>query len=140
MVIKKLTPNLAVNDITQTVTFYTKNLGFELLMAVPESQDGIENILSSDKNYVYALMKRDGVELMFQGMDTFQQDIVFARGLEIGGCVSFYMEVENIAEIYQAIQAKSIPVSELKTTWYGMREFYVQDLNGYILGFAENQA
>jgi hypothetical protein len=26
---------------------------------------------------------------------------------------------------------------ELETTWYGMREFYIKDCNGYILGFAE---
>ena len=32
-------PNFAVADIRQTVQFYCENLGFELVMAVPETQD-----------------------------------------------------------------------------------------------------
>ncbi|EKB58258.1 hypothetical protein HMPREF9700_02066 [Bergeyella zoohelcum CCUG 30536] len=33
--------------------------------------------------------------------------------------------------------AYNLQITELKTTWYGMQEFYLKDLNGYILGFAE---
>jgi len=28
-------------------------------------------------------------------------------------------------------------VQDLATTWYGMREFYIRDLDGYLLGFGE---
>jgi hypothetical protein len=27
--------------------------------------------------------------------------------------------------------------TEMQLTWYGVKEFYVKDNNGYILGFAE---
>jgi len=35
------------------------------------------------------------------------------------------------------MKSKNLQVTDLKTTWYGMQEFYLKDLNGYILGFAE---
>ena len=30
-------------------------------------------------------------------------------------------------------------MKEIDTTWYGQREFYVRDCNGYILAFATMQ-
>ena len=34
----------------------------------------------------------------------------------------------------------NLMVKELSTTWYGMKEFYIYDNNGYVLGFAEQKA
>ncbi|MDR1385814.1 MAG: VOC family protein [Planctomycetaceae bacterium] len=65
MKINKLTPNFAVTDIRQTVQFYCENLGFELVIAVPVTQDGVEQQLSDGKEYVYVLLKKDDIELMF---------------------------------------------------------------------------
>lgn len=139
MHIAKLTANLAVRDIKQTVAFYTEYLGFELVMVVPESQSSIEQSMSDSKDYVYALMRHNEVEIMFQRLDTFKQDIKLAEHLNIAASVSFYMEVVDIVEVYQSMRNTNNFVTELKTTWYGMREFYMQDINGYILGFAEQK-
>lgn len=137
MKICKISPNFEVTDIKKTTAFYTENLGFNLIMAVPESQDGIDQTFLENKEYVYALVQRDNVEFMFQRSDTFKNDVVFSRGLAIGATVSFYMEIESINEFYLALKHKNLQLTELKTTWYGMQEFYLKDLNGYILGFAE---
>ncbi len=137
MKIKKLSPNFAVTDIKKTVAFYTEYFGFTLVMAVPESQDGVEQTLSEHKTYVYAMVKKESVELMFQRSDSFKNDVIFAKDLNMGATVSFYMEIEGIAELYQSLKSKNLQVTELKTSWYGMQEFYVKDLNGYIIGFAE---
>ena len=83
------------------------------------------------------MMQSGNVEVFFQRSDTFQEDVVFSRGLPIGASVSFYVEIEGIEAFYQSLKQKQLPVTELRTTWYGMREFYVTDVNGYILGFAE---
>lgn len=133
----KLTPNFEVADIKQTVKFYQDNFGFNLIMAVPETQDRIDQLFADDMEYVYALVFKDNIELMFQRTDTFKVDVVFSKGLAIAASVSFYMEVEGIEEFYQEIKYKEINATELKTAWYGMREFYMQDINGYILGIAE---
>lgn len=133
----KLTPNFEVNNIRQTVEFYIEHIGFKLIMAVPESQDGIEQSLAEGKEYVYAMMQKDNVELMFQRSDSFKNDVIFSKELPIGASVSFYMDIEGIKEFYETLKGKKLQITELKTTWYGMQEFYLKDLNGYILGFAE---
>lgn len=133
----KLTPNFEVKNIRETVEFYQSVLGFSLTMAVPETQDGIEQTLADGKEYVYALVSKDNVEMMFQRTDSFKEDISLAKELSLGASVSFYMEIDGIDDFYGQIKDKSIKPTELKTAWYGMREFYITDNNGYILGFAE---
>ncbi len=38
---------------------------------------------------------------------------------------------------YDGERRDSISGILYSNTWYGMKEFYVKDINGYILGFAE---
>ena len=137
MKISKLSPNFEVSDIRKTVAFYTENFGFNLIMAVPETQDGIDQTFAENKEYVYAMIQKDNVEFMFQRSDTFKNDVVFSKGLNIGATVSFYMDVEGIKEFYQDLKSRNIELTELKTTWYGMQEFYIKEVNGYILGLEE---
>jgi uncharacterized glyoxalase superfamily protein PhnB len=134
---KKLTPNFEVSNVKQTVDFYSKHLGFKLVMLVPESQDGIEQSFAEEKEYVYAMVQKDDVEIFFQRTDTFKEDVIFSQGLSIGASVSFYMDIEGIMEFHETLKDKKLQITELKTTWYGMQEFYMKDLNGYILGFAQ---
>ncbi len=133
----KLTPNFEVKDIRETVKFYQSVLGFSLVMAVPETQDGIEQTLSENKEYVYALVSKDNVEMMFQRTDSFKQDLTFAKNLPFGASVSFYMEIEGLDDFYNDIKDKVKEITKPKLAWYGMKEFYTKDPNGYILGFAE---
>ena len=137
MKVNKLTPNFEVANIKETVSFYHDVLGFNLVMAVPATQDGIEQQLSDNKEYVYALVSKDNVELMFQQTDSFKQDVILSAKLPIGASVSFYMEVDGINDFYNEVKSKNIKTTELKKAWYGMNEFYLNDNNGYILGFAE---
>ncbi len=69
MELKKLAPNFAVPDIEKTVAFYRDMLGFKLEIAVPEDKSGVEQELGEKKKYIYAMMSRDGVGVMFQRMD-----------------------------------------------------------------------
>ncbi len=137
MKVNRLTPNFEVSDIRKTVRFYQDNLGFNLVMAVPETQDGIEKTMSDDKDYYYVVMQRGDVEFMFEKSDKYLSDAVFLKTKNIGASVSFYMEVEGIESFYNKIKSKELETTELKQMWYGMREFYMKDINGYVLGFAE---
>lgn len=137
MKVNKLTPNFEVKDIRETVEFYQSILGFTLIMAVPETQDGVEQSFTSGKTYVYALVSKDNVEIMFQQTKSFKRDVLFAKDLPIAASVSFYMEMEGVENFYKHLKTKGLNPTELKTAWYGMREFYLTDNNGYILGFAE---
>jgi len=139
MELKKLAPNFAVQDIEKTVAFYRDVLGFKLEMAVQEDKSGVEQELTEKKKYIYAMMSRDGVGVMFQRTDSIGEDVPPLKGVPIGASVSFYIEVEDIDALYQEIKSKAEIVKELETVWYGMQEFYVKDCNGYILGFAERK-
>jgi len=66
MELKKLAPNFAVQDIEKTVAFYRDVLGFKPEMAVPEDKSGVEQELSAGKKYIYAMMSRGSVQVMFQ--------------------------------------------------------------------------
>ncbi len=126
-----------MSNVKQTVDFYSKHLGFKLVMAVPESQDGIDQSFVEEKEYVYAMVQKDNVEIFFQRSDSFKNDVVFSQDLSIGASVSFYMDIEGIKQLHEDLKSKNLQITELKTTWYGMQEFYLKDINGYILGFAE---
>lgn len=134
---KKLTPNFEVNNVKHSVDFYSKYLGFNLVMTVPESQDGIEYSFAKEKEYVYAMVQKDDVELFFQRTDSFKDDVILSQGIPIGASVSFYMDIEGINEFYETLKNEKLQITDMKTTWYGMQEFYLKDLNGYILGFAQ---
>lgn len=137
MKISKLTPNLEVSDIRETASFYEKHLAFQVVMAVPKSQDRIDQEFLPDTEYVYVMMKKDTIEIFFQRTDTFKEDVVFAQGLPIGASMSIYLDIIGIEDFYKELKSKNLEITDLKTTWYGMQEFYMKDLNGYILGFAE---
>ncbi len=66
-------------------------------------------------------------------------EITITELAKTGASVSFYMEVENLDAFYREIKGKVEVVKELSTTWYGMKEFYIYDNNGYVLGFAEQK-
>ncbi len=139
MELKKLAPNFAVQDIGKTVVFYRDVLGFKLEMVVPEDKSDVLPELTERTKYIYAMMSRDGVGVMFQRMDSIGEDVPPLKGVPIGASVSFYIEVEDINALYQEMKPKAEVVKELETAWYGMQEFYIKDCNGYILGFAESK-
>jgi len=136
---KKLNPNLMVKNVKETVKFYEENLGFKLIIAVPETQDGVLDEISKDKKIVYALVKNDYVEIMFQSEDSFKEDVPVLKESVIGASCTFYIEIENLEDFYKSIKNKVEVVKNLFTTWYGMKEFYIRDNNGYILTFAESK-
>jgi uncharacterized glyoxalase superfamily protein PhnB len=137
MKVNKLTPNFEVKDIRETVHFYQSVLGFSLVMAVPETQDRIEQSIDDMTEYVYALVSKDTVEMMFQRSDSFKRDVEMAKGMPVGASVSFYMEMTGLDPFYNDLKDKVAEITAPALAWYGMKEFYVKDPNGYILGFAE---
>ena len=139
MKFKKLTPNMMVDDVRESVKFYTDILGFTLNMVVPEDSKTIDNELKDDNKYVYAMVSRDEVFIMLMNKDVFGEDLPMLKGATIGASVSFYCDVDNINKVYNSLKGKVDIAIDLHTTWYGMQEFYIKDCNGYILGFAERK-
>ena len=126
MVLKKLTPNLMVEDVNETVTFYQDVLGFALLASVPE-----------EGQFNWAMMQHDAVEIMFQSRASLTKDVPLFKDKAIGGSLTLYIDVEDIKGLYGQVQNRVTILHEMATTFYGTREFTIQDCNGYILTFAQ---
>ena len=137
MKFNKLTPNFSVRDVRETVAFYKDLLEFKLEMVVPDGSTQIETIISEGVEYAYAMMSKNGIYVMFLKEDSFKCDLPLLNEFPLGASVSFYIEVDDIEEVYNQLKSRVKMAKELETTWYGMQEFYIRDCNGYILAFAE---
>ena len=135
---KKLTPNLAVKNIRETIEYYQNNFGFEIGMAVSEDKSSMGAELVENKEYVWAMIACGDVTLMLQRTDNFNEDIGVSVN-ELGASATLYMEVEDVNSLYASVKNSVNIIKEIDTTWYGQREFYVRDCNGYILAFATMQ-
>lgn len=127
MPLSKLTPNMMVENVAETVDFYRDVLGFDLIMAVPEGNP-----------VDWALMQRDEVEVMFQARASLTDELPLFAGRPIGGALTFYIDMQGVEALYEQIRAQVRVVQDLQTTFYGKREFAIQDCNGFILTFAED--
>jgi uncharacterized glyoxalase superfamily protein PhnB len=117
-----VSPTLAVRNMKQTIQFYRDSLGFKMGMAFPDAD-----------NPEYADLSKDGMVIMFipaknVGIDTKQK-------LGIG--VNLYMQIDgDIDEYYRELKDKGVKVVvDIKDEPYGIRDFMVEDINGYKLTF-----
>ena len=133
---KKLTPNLAVKDIKETVRYYQTNFGFELQMAVSEDKSIMGSEFVDDTEYIWAMISRGDITIMLQREDNLKEDLGIDFFDKINASGTFYIEVEDVNALYEEVKSKVSIIKDIDTTWYGQREFYVQDINGYILAFA----
>lgn len=126
MTLKKLTPNLMVEDVQQTLAFYQDVLGFKVSMTLPDQPP-----------FNFAIVQRDEVEFMFQSRSSLSENVPALTGHPIGASQTFYIEVEGLKKLYEALREQVDIVVDLHTTFYGTQEFYFRDMNGYILSFTE---
>jgi uncharacterized glyoxalase superfamily protein PhnB len=132
---KSLSPNLAVKDIKQTVSYYQDNFGFEIEMLVDSLQEDFSPEIKKDKDYIWALIKKGDVSLMLQEENSMKEDIGnFFK--EIGASITLYIEVDDVDTLYEKVKENVEILKPVYTTWYGQKEFYIKDINGYILGFS----
>ncbi len=125
--LKKLTLNFVVDDVSKTIGFYQEILGcFELVETDPKTGD-IE----------WALMRCEDLEIMFQSKRSLQARIPEFADIRTGGSIIIYIEVDNIEYLYAWIKDKIKIIEDIHMTPYKMKEFIIQDCNGFILTFAQ---
>jgi lactoylglutathione lyase len=124
--LKSLTPNLMVENVQATLAFYTEMLGFTVITTVP-----------AEAPFDFAIVRRDAVQMMFQSRSSLSENVPVLTNSPIGASQTFYIEVEGIMPLYEQLQGKVEIVVDLHDTFYGTREFYFRDLNGYVLSFSE---
>lgn len=53
--------------------------------------------------------------------------------------ILFHVDVSDIDELYVGLKEKVTIGKDIGIAWYDMREFYIKDCNGYVLGFGERE-
>lgn len=136
-----LIPNLMVEDVASTVRFYQDVLNFELQMGVEPVDNAPPNFvteLTKDMMLEWANMTGLGAEVMFQERNSFTAEVPALEGAAIGASQTLYFRIEeDIDAHYENIKDKVTVVVEPTTKFYGMREWYMKDCNGYILCFGQ---
>ena len=119
----RLVPALLVRDMAETLAFYRK-LGFRRTGGEPREAE-------SDAELTWAEVRRDGITLQLhdEAPHGTPPEPVFSGTL--------YLFPESVEELAEELRG------EVGFAWgpevmpYGMREFAVQDPNGYYLAFTE---
>jgi uncharacterized glyoxalase superfamily protein PhnB len=124
---KSLSPNIFVNDLEATITFY-KKLGFTVA----------DEVTASNGEKVFALMKNGSIIFMFQTFSSVAGMHPMVSRVN-GGSLLLYISVENIRQYYDQVKDQVPVLTGLEKTFYGATEFSLCDNNNYLLTFAEHE-
>ena len=112
-----------VADIGATIRWYDEQLGF-ICDPFPPAEP-----------YVFAILRRDEVEIMLQHVNGYEKpDLYRSRD---GGVWDAYISVEGVKDLYESVREEATIVQPLRKQPYGNWEFEVKDPNGYVLVFSE---
>jgi uncharacterized glyoxalase superfamily protein PhnB len=129
---KKLAPQWIVDDVEDTVSFYTENLEFQV--------DWIGD------PPLFAILSKGSVTIMIRKLRKANQKrpnrIPFINsGWHTNAAEAWdaYIWVENADELFALIKKKSIKIiREIQDRDYASRDFEIEDNNGYILCFGHS--
>lgn len=116
-------PMLATGNMDDTLAFYCGTLGFELGDKFESS-----GVIS------WCELTLGSVALMFTQHET-HTDTPGAR--EIFSQTSIALYVRDVEALYEELASQGLEVSPIRVTFYGMKEFDVQDPTGYTLLIGE---
>jgi len=117
-----ISPTLAARNMKETIDFYKNSLGFKMGMAFPDAS-----------NPEYADLSRDGMVLMFVPAE----NLGIGSNERLGIGVNIYMQIDgDIDKYYHELKGKGVNIAvDIKDEPYGIRDFTVEDINGYKLTF-----
>ncbi|HOY10179.1 MAG TPA: VOC family protein [Candidatus Omnitrophota bacterium] len=134
---KRLTPQMCVDDVIETVTFYSDVFGFKFIMGVETGSREIAVSWREEQPLDWAIMNCGDVEIMFQSRAYLKTHLPQCSLSAQSDKAVLYIEMEDLRDFYTILKGKVEVIKDIAVTFYGMREFYVRDCNGYIIGFAE---
>lgn len=123
MKLTALTPMLSVSDLKRTIAFYQDRLGFR-----------VDATFGGDAP-VWCTMSRDGVRLMFNQPPAEEMTAATPRAKDFQ---VFYFYPDDVAALHAAWKRDGLPVTDLRVTDYGMKEFELRDPDHYWLWFGQD--
>ncbi len=134
-----IVPNLMVSDISLSVAFYTDVLGMSVIALVDLEGQRMQEAV--DETVSFATLEWQGGQLMLQRRDSLTEILPELGKTEPGLSGTVYLRGFSPDDIISRLPSEQIlrgPVQQ----WYGMKELYFRDPDGYILcaGRAEGEA
>ena len=126
----KLTPNLVVANVERSLAFYADTLGFSRGLTVPEAPP-----------FVFGSVTGGAVEIFFNDAAAAIKEYPAFAGRPIGATGTLFIEMEGgVDALHDRLKPSVKIVMPLVTQFYGMREFAIEDPDGYVITFAERVA
>ena len=114
----RCSPMLAVSNPSVSVEYYRDRLGFE-----------VEGVWGDH----YAIVERDGIQIHFIGSDKKNKEKATFRG-------GAYISLQDVEAYYREVNGRGADTSSApQDTDYGMREFVVQDPDGWSISFGQSR-
>ncbi|WP_455211679.1 VOC family protein [Kaarinaea lacus] len=136
---ERITTNLMVTDMRKSLDFYCGLLDFTLNMGVNADHETFTDGTLRD-DLIYVMLANGSAELMLQHRDSLAEDVpVFSADATPGGTFTLYIRGMS-ADALAARLGETVEILKgPETTWYGMRELYIRDPDGYVLVFGAPQ-
>ena len=122
----KLTPNLLVASVERSLAFYVDVLGFSRGMTVPD-----------ESPFAFGSVTGGAVEIFFNEASGATKEYPGFAGKPIGCTGTMFIEVEGVDALHERLRSRVKIVMPIETKFYGMREFAIEDPDGYVITFAE---
>jgi len=126
----KLTPNLIVGSVERSLAFYVDVLGFARGLSVPEQPP-----------LVFASVTSGAIEIFFNDTAAaLKEHPDWAGKVKPSAANSMFIEVADggsVDALHDRVKSRAKIVMPLTNQWYGMREFAIEDPDGFVLTFAQ---
>jgi hypothetical protein len=123
-------PQFTVPDLVRTAEYYRDALGFQ----IAGYWDGEQVTLAADPPPVFAIVRRDHVQVFFNRAD--QPDVRTGRAQ---GAYDAYVRVTGIDALAEELRTRGADILDgPEDRVYGQRELVVRDCNGLVLAFGED--
>jgi catechol 2,3-dioxygenase-like lactoylglutathione lyase family enzyme len=127
---ERAVPQFTVPDLVRTGEYYRDVLGFQ----IAGYWDGEQVTFSPETPPVFAIVRRDSVEVFFSRAD--QSEV---RSRPTGGAPDVYLRVIGIDALAEELRARGAEILDgPEDRVYGQRELVVMDCNGLILCFGKD--
>src|SRR5437660_28348 len=127
MDIRGMAPLLAVFDMPTSIKFYCDILGCEIV-----NSDG-----KPAPEFDWVLLRLNGVEIMlntaYEGPERPSEPD--AARIAAHRDTTLYFGSPDVDAVYEHLRGKGVKAEAPKVAWYGMKQLYVTDPDGYLLCF-----
>lgn len=122
MKLTALIPMLSVSDLKRSIAFYRDQLGFHVINVFGEPEPK------------WCMIGRDDIKLMLNEPPRAEMDTLppHAKNFQV-----YYFYPNDVAALHAGWRRDNLPVTELRVTLYGMKEFELRDPDGYWLWFGQ---